>query len=60
MDHQIKDHANIGAASLEDTETMRFDEAGVIDFSFQLHHRRIETLQMSHLDDQPLGIGNLD
>jgi hypothetical protein len=60
MDHQIKDHAYIGAATLENTETMGFDETGMIDFTFQLDDRWIETLQMPHLDDQSFGISNLN
>jgi|GEM_PF-6304829 len=57
MYHQIQHHAHIRCPFLIDAEPVRFNEQRLFDNITQRHHGRVETFEMTHLDDQPLGIG---
>ena len=59
VDHQVQNHVHIQAARAEDVEPVDLEEQGQGGAALQLDHRRIEALQVAHLQDAAVAFGGL-
>ena len=52
MDHQVQRHTHIGHARIVGSQTMAFDETGVVDDVFDGADGGVEAFDMPDLQDQ--------
>ena len=60
MDHKVKHHTDIGAATLEYTQPMGFYEHGFVNNIIEGDHGRIKPLQVADLHNTSFGFGHSD
>ena len=60
VDHQVEHHADVGAAPGISRKPVRLDETGPRQLFLQRIERRIEALDVPHLQDEVFRLGEID